>query len=624
MAIALSTSACKSDEKPAEGEGKPAEEKTAAADSKTDPRSEVVDAKSGGVTPKAAVPALPDVKVEYATSLDTILDQLPAGSEEFVLMRDPSAALDLFDSLVGSHLDTFKKEFEALGPAGQIETLVSGMGAMRLEFSKKAIDFDKGMLFSLKDEALIFASENPNAFKDFLTAVSFGKADLPEHCVAPAKMPGYAACGDDKAKLEALAAGNEGKKHVESLGKALEGTDLKRANVVGAAKPDDAMAPILFSVETAGGAVHLAMTNLPGITEGTDFMASGAAPALGLLDSKSAFIWGRVNMEKFAKDIASAPPPIGPVAKTFTGELFLGGVGGTGGLAVLAGVTDPFPASGLVALAGTQLNAIPKELPDGSTVDVKVEQVDAGGTKVGTVHAVLGGNSQLAKLKELGMTPELFGFAAGQYVAVTIGSTSDVVGKVAAFEGTEASSNALAQMPNALSRSMAAGDVAFAMHLPMDGMQTKAVREYFYSALQAMPKEQLAGSDAEQLSRLMIGGVAPFSAFSAWLSHPEASGGVVHVVVQAFGDVSSEEGKAANDAVIKIAGGADPVATYGALAKAYPDSSRAQSYQERAGEAKGSVASPMTSAFVLGVLAGVSVPAFNKYIERSKAGSPPE
>lgn len=620
--MALSTSACKTDEKPAEADAEASKSKPGAdGDPTPDPRSEVVDAKSPAGAAKAVLDLPDDPKVEYATSLDTILDQLPAGSDEFVVMRDPSAALDLFDSLIGSHLDAFKKELEAMSGSGQIEKMVSAMGAMRLEFSKKAIDFDKGLLFSVKDEAIIFASENPNAFKDFLTAVSFGEADLPEHCVAPAAMPGYAACGDDKSKLEGLTAGKEGKKHVEALSGSLKGVDITRANVAGAAKPDGGLPPIHFSVETANGAVHLALTNVPGINEGTDFLASGAAPALGLLDSKSAFLWGRVNLDKFAKDIASAPPPIGPVAKTFTGEMFLGGLGGGGGLGVLAGVTDPYPASGMVALAGTQLDAIPKTLPDGSTVDVKVEQIEAGGTKVGTVHAVLGGNSQLAKLKELGMTPELYGFSAGKYVALTVGATADVVGKVAAYDGTQASASALAQMPSGLSRAMAAGDAAFAMHLPMDGMQTKSVREYFNSALQAMPKEQLAGSNPDQLSRLMIGGVAPFSSFSAWLTNPESAGGVVHLVVQAFGDVSSEEGKAANDAVIKIAGGADPVATYAALAKAYPDSPRVESYQERAGEAKGAVGSPMTSAFVLGVLAGVSVPAFNKYIERSRTES---
>ena len=68
--------------------------------------------------------------------------------------------------------------------------------------------------------------------------------------------------------------------------------------------------------------------------------------------------------------------------------------------------------------------------------------------------------------------------------------------------------------------------------------------------------------------------------------------------------------------------GADATETYRGLAAAYPDSPRVLRYRMRAGdETPGALQAAMSSSFLLGVVAGITVPAFVKYVERAREAS---
>lgn len=88
--------------------------------------------------------------------------------------------------------------------------------------------------------------------------------------------------------------------------------------------------------------------------------------------------------------------------------------------------------------------------------------------------------------------------------------------------------------------------------------------------------------------------------------------------MQAFSDPSTDAGKAAQVVIGDVAKGSKPAPLYGVLADRFADSPRARSYRIRAGRAPGAEAASLGGVALVGMVAAVAIPAFVKYMKRSR------
>jgi len=599
LALAVAASACNSSESAESGAVEPTPVTAESEPAEPEPEAD----------PPSKIPAVPSAVIEYAAALDPLLDLVPAQDDSFIAVRDAGAALELFDAFVGVATPPVLKRFSGDPDTAQVRAVLEQIAGLRDALVGAKVDLGKGMLFLEDDGVLIYgtASDDPSAIKVVLEAM--GSGELPEHCVAPTSMPGYAACGDDEAVLAALQPGKHGATLRASFEGALEGFTLDDGNAL--FRLDAPTGPVYGAIATPPGRMHVVVGLRDVAKELGKYVAGGEPKALGLLGRDGAFIWANVNLAGFEEQLSQVPAPMQNVADTLTGEVFVGGTEGSPG-AMLVGVNDPFPASGLVSIASMQMDALRAQLPEGSTIEV--EPIDVGGASIPALHLQWAlPDADIATMKALGMQPEGWAFSAGKYAGGVFGGSSSAVTSVAGYEPAVPS---LDELPTNLAAALRSGDVGFALHLPFDALQQPRVRKEAQAALASGggginpsidPKFLLAAYDI----------ASPLSSHSMWLASP-ADARVLHVSFEAFGDASTDEGRAALEAVGKVAAGGSAEAIYGALADAYPSSPRSHRYALRAGRVELSPAA-MSASFLLGVTAGVSVPAFTKYVERAEA-----
>ncbi len=607
FAVALTTSACKSPEPTA-----------ATKESGEDPAEPMVVAKP--VPMKAAeglVPTSPAVGVEpvveYAAALEPLLDLVPGENDYYIALRDPAALLRLFDAFAGTAAPAVLKRFAGATEVDEALVILEEISKLRDALIEAKVDMDKGVLFLEESGALVYgtASADPSALKMALKAVGVKDTDLPPTCVAPAAMPGFAACGDDEAVLKALSPGKHGASFVVAFQDSLTGFDVEHGNALFRLKGPKG--PVLGAVSTPPGRMHVVVSLADVGEELGKYLVAAKPDALGMLTPGAAFIWAKVSLAAFAEQIAAAPGPVGNVTKTLTGEMLVGGVKGTAG-AMLVGVNDPFPASGLVSLAALQADMLTAQLPPGSTV--KVEPIEVGGSTTQALHVKFAIDEAGQKMVEaLKLEPSAYGFSAGKYAGAVIGASEDAVKTVASYEPT---APAMEGVPGNLAAALRSGETAVAFYLPFDALQASEVRETLQAAVASAPGGEFA--DPKIISAA-YDAVSPLSSVAIWLTHPEQAR-VLHVSVESFADATTPEGKEALAALGKVIAGADSAQTYAALAAAYPSSPRALRYQVRAGQLEGGVGPvAMSASFLLGLVAGVTVPAFVKYIDRSRAAA---
>ncbi len=603
LGLALVSPGCKSAEPAPPAQGASKERSTAAL------VPEAIAAAAEGLA--EVPPPSEEAAIAYAADLDPLLDLVPGTDDHFIVMRDPAAALQLFDAFVGTVTPSVLSRFSDEPDVAQARVVVEEVAKLRDALIEAKVDLDEGMVFLEGPGALVYAtaSEDPSAIKVALKAAGVKDADLPPTCVAPAAMPGFAACGDDAATLGALTPGKHAADFRSAFTSALKGFDIEHGNLL--MRLDGPTAPVFAAVATPPGRMHVVVSLAEVGEELGKYVVASKPDALGMLAPGAAFVWGRVSMGAFEEQIGQMPGPAKNVAGTMTGEFFLGGVAGAAG-ALLMGVDDPFPASGLVSLASLQADAMQAQLPPGSTVEVA--PVKVGDSTTQALHVKFGVDEASRKMAEaLKLEPSAYGFSAGKYAGALVGATEEAVAGVGTYEPK---TPPLPGVPANLADALLRGDVAVAFHLPFDALQSATVRETLQQAIAAAPGEAALDTKTIEAAYDVL---SPLSSLSVWMTHP-AGERVLHVSAEAFADASTPEGKDALEALGKVVAGADSSETYGALAKAYPGTPRSLRYQTRAGEVDGGVGpAAMSTSFLLGALAGISVPAFTKYIERSKA-----
>ncbi len=553
----------------------------------------------------------PEPAVNYAAELEPLLDLVPSADGHFIAVRDPDAALRLFDAMVGVATPTVLTRLSKRDPdIGEARVVLEEVAKLRDALLAAKVDLDKGMVFLEEQEALVYglASDDPSAIKVALAAVGVKDGDLPPTCVAPPAMPGFAACGDDEAALKALTPGKHGAALASGFESALPGFDVARGNAFLKLSSES---DVRMALATPPGRMHVVMGFGEVAKELDKYVEAGQPDALGLLAPGAAFVWGRVKMSGFEQELAGAPAPAQNVIGTLTGEMFAGGTPDAAG-ALLLGVNDPFPASGLVGLASLQADTLEAQLPEGSVVEVV--PVEAGKTTVSTFHVRFAlDEAGKAAAELLGVSPDSYAFSAGKYAGAVVAAKPDAVERVAGYDG---SAPQLEGVPGNLAKSLLAGEVAFATYIPLDALQSASVRKVFADA---MGSTQGLDAPDPELVEAAYDMVSPLSSFAFWMTHP-AKERVLHVSIDAFADATTDEGKDALEALGKVVAGSDPKATYGALAAKYPTSPRTLRYKVRANEVEGGVGpAALSASFLLGGVAGVSIPAFTKYIDRARA-----
>jgi hypothetical protein len=565
-----------------------------------------------------------DEPVAYPMALEPLLDLVPAGEDAFVVVRDPRIALSLVETYVVRQtnlLSTVVGQADSeMGIAARKSLAM--FDELNAKLDQGVIDTNKGMVFLPRGGTVIYGATDPQTLPRLLKELGFDEA--PEHCVAVDGAQGYAVCTDDASVVAQVAIpGKQGATVRQSIGDRLPGVDLDRANIV--AYIDMPTGPLATAVATTASQVHAAVA-LGDLAQPVGEAVAAATPkTLGLVAPGATFVWGHANMGSLKAQLASQGPPVSTVGGTLTGEVLFGGLE-SGALAMLAAVDDPSPASGLITMAAMQIEHLPKQLDDGTKLEVKVEKLEIAGKEAQILHAILSGSSQVAALDKLGFAPQAFAFSAGRFAGLLLGGDADNVKRTAEFAGDGLPAELLARLPTMLARSLAAGEAAWVAHLPLDGLQAPSISSLLGEALRQSAAESPMELEAEPMTAAALAALAPFSSISVWMTHP-AKERVAHLVVDGAIEVGSEEGKAVSEAIAAIAGGADRAATYAALASSHPSSPRAARFAARAGDDSTAMSAAMTVAMVTGALAAIAIPAFTKYIELSRAAGelpPPE
>ena len=550
-----------------------------------------------------AVAAIRDFTPEYPKDLDPLLDLVPADADEFIVIRDVGALVETakgyYDATKAS-FDTLATELEKEDP-GDAKDMREGLAKIaeaEKALAASGIDLSAGLVVaknSAKEDSnvIIYGAAKADALPTMLTTL--GETDPKiKDCAAVATVAGYSVCA--KTAAASYAPGSKAADLRKKLEGELPGIDLDRANILAHFVDDDGK-NIPIVVETGQGMAHLSFAIPQARDDIGKFLSTGKAQGLGLIGPGQPFIWARASASALTDAGRDVPPAGQGVFKTLTGEMAMGGLAGSNGFALLVGLNDPAPASGLIALASMGLSEIPRDLPNGIKLDPKVETVH--GTQALRLNFDLGSKGKF--LTDVGYTSEVMGFAAGKYGAITFGTSEDVVDAVAKYSGSGPSKEMLDALPAPLAEAIEEEEPVLAMHVPFDAMQSDSTAAMFDTIAAAVPPGEMGKLDPKTAFKAFSDSMAPLSGASVWVSHV-VEGPVFHVVVQGFAEPGTEEGKAALEAIAAVAGGADRKATYAPLAAKYSSSPRASSYKARAGELGDPIASAMVASGVFGAI----------------------
>ncbi|MCA9648578.1 MAG: hypothetical protein KC501_01640 [Myxococcales bacterium] len=570
----------------------------------------------------AAVQAIVEEEASYPMELDALLELVPAGCDELVVVRDVDDLLAVGDATlvaIGPVLQRIAAAAEADGEAGskaEVDRVLDGYEAVELALHGPELSADKGIVIAdMGDEdVVIFGSSNPEALPALMRSLGAEPDDVPKHCKAVDAAPGYVMCSDGEELLTKYAPGKDAAGLRAKVAEHVSTAVIDDANVLMLMGNDSGKKGVV-AIATPPGLVHITV-GLPELPEGAaKVLGSGPSPALGMSAPGSAFVWTQLDPAGIEEKAKEAPFMFHNVLAKLTGELFLGSLAEPNALVALAGVTDPGPAGGLVAMAGSQLDQLPKDLPDGTKLAAAMETVTVGGATTQAVHVTLTPAKGGELLAAMGLTPEGWLFAGGGYAGVVLGAGKDAVEKIGAYAGADLSPEVAGSLPKPLAQSLVDRSASVVMHMSLDGLQSPQVAEGLAVVAKEIPASELPpGITSEQMMSMARAVVAPISGLSMWMAPPKQSK-EIHVAIALLGDPRGVEGKAAYEVMRAVAEGGDPAALYGDLATRYASSDRALAYQARAGTRMDGA---LASSAVLGVAAAVAIPAFLFYSLRSE------
>jgi outer membrane biosynthesis protein TonB len=581
----------KEEAKVAEAEPKAAEEKAAPEEPAPEP------------APVEEIPEKPP-----ATGLDALLELVPDAGTEFAIVRDASVLVDYAEE-AGRFLDGPMAKLQAdPDPPRDLKEMIEGFN----EFQKArtagvgmvktaGIKLDQGIAIvgGGKKEVTVYAADNPNALIDFIKAVDEAEA-AKITCKKLEEKPGYNACSEDKAAVEAFKPKGDPAALRKALTEALPGIDLEKVNMVAHGKEGG---DVFVAVTTTPGLVSMAVSGKsPQLQAATAMLKPTSAKLLAAVQPGAGFMWWNGDMSK-ASALAggNTPPPLNNLVSKLTGEVLIGGSVEPAAIMMQASINDATAFSGLVDMAMAGKEDVPPEVPNVPGSKVVYEQADltVAGAPAKALHVAVTDVPEAHILSsQTGLGLEGWMFAAGDKATLALGPGADTVAKLAERSGN-IGPGAAAALPPALAESLAKNEVSFVVHLPVDALHGPVVRKLVTSALKNVPDAK-----PEQL-KAGIAMFSPISTLTGWIAH-RGDQPVVFIAIQGIGNRATNEGKAALDAAHAVADGADPATAFSGMAATYANSPRVSAYQARAGTLPGALAGSFVGAAV--ATAALAVP----------------
>ncbi len=604
LSAALLLSGCKS-----EGDAKPAEK----------PADPVAAGDSGepDVAPTPEVVTPPTDVAAGAASVDALLNLVPKGSAGFVILKDPAALLSLVHPFVHSALGTLPKFATDPDDRATLTNAAKKYKELRAALLGADVHLDKGMVAfeTGGSPAFIYAAAEVTTLPTIVADLVDEPAKDGSNCTPLTAAPGYFFCSETEAAASAYAPGNEAEQLRKDVATRLPGVDLTNANMV--AFVESAGIPLV--VETPPGTLQIIFGTPDLPTQAMGFASGGTAPALGMLGAGAAFAWGHVDVAPLKAVLPPDPPFLRPTVEAMTGELLVANLQVSRGLALLAGVKDQAPITGLLALGALQLDTVPPTLTDGSKLEVEAKSIELAGKPSQVVHGRVTPTPESAPMySAMNLEPEGWAYGAGAYAGLLLGVDEKGLTKLAAATPTGPSAELLATVPPSLGTALTAKRVALAVHAPFDGLGPALTKGLAGVSADQLPFAQGSSDfDVVQAMKSLGTSLAPLSALSQWIElHDERVVG--YLSLRVFGDARSDAGRAELAAIDHLLAGKDAAATYAALAGAHGESPRGHTYKVRAGTQSDGT---LVSVALLGVMAAIAVPAFTKYLERSKAAA---
>jgi|GEM_PF-2215288 len=544
------------------------------------------------------------------TGLDLMLSFVPDTEAEYMIIRDASVLADYYEEGM-RFLDAPLKKLSAQpATASELRDVNEGYAVMETK-GKEVVDALKASGLRLKDggalirmkggkSIIVFAADDHAAIANLAKAM--GEDDVEaDNCGPLAGHEGWSVCADEKSVLDAYKPAEDPKAVREALQAKLPGVELDEANVIARLPVDGKDAA--FAVTTLPGLVHLA-ANVPLDREAEQGLAAlegGDTHTLANVQPGAGFMWGRANGALLGMGLAAAagdaPPEIGKLAETLTGEFVLAGSVDPGGLVFQAGIKDAAPYSKAWEIAMEAAKEAPQEIPElkGSELTIEKVPVNHGTTMADALHVKLRGIPEADIVKAFaGLHFDGWAFAANKALTIAVGPDTSNVGKLLDTAGDGISADTLSSLPAPLAEGFKRKEVAFAMHLPADFMQGDHMHKLLRAALKNVP-------DADP--ETVIAGMAllaPVSSGSVWIEKQSGGTPIVHMAVQGIGNRATEEGRAALDAAHQVTEGTPPADAFAPLATKYDSSAMAFAYHTRAGsEGPGSLVGSGVGAMVV-------------------------
>lgn len=531
----------------------------------------------------AAKPVVPPT----AATVDSLLAMVHADPGfNYLIFRHPEGLLDLGDEAVKFYDGPVQALVGALGAqelGTGFSTVKTGLAEARAKLKDSGVDLTRGVVVTetgADSTVMIVAADKPEAVKNLMAAFGMPAADKTV-CKALPNAPGYVGCADTDAVLATYKPGDAATRR-KAAETALPGVVLDELQVLG--------------FLTEGGGAHVALAMPPGagvlhVGLGTEMgngkdlaavLAPGASNTLRFARPGTGFLWMRTDTAELKRREpqlgSSGQPQIDAAVTAWNGEVFFGGSSDPAAMQVRLGFDDVKPAVEALELVGVLAKAgnIPSEIPTmpGSKVTFETKDLTFGAEASKALHLAVSGVPQAEMVTQLlGLTPDVWAFAAENSLGLAVGVDAANVARLVASPAPDAT---LASLPAALAEDLRANRVGFVMHTPVDALQGPLMSK----ALDAVFKD-VPGYQPQQV-RSALALVAPMSSGTLWIT--EAAGQpVVHMAVQSIGHTADDEGKAALAAALAVAGGGDPAALFGDLVTKYPASPRLAAYQARAG-----------------------------------------
>lgn len=522
--------------------------------------------------------------------LDRLLSLVPTGSQ-YMIARDATVLIDYIEEgmrFVDGPLATLRtgplaQRVELHGLDGALVALEAQLGSVKSAIDGSGVRLQQGAAIALHPSGstyFIYSAPDPSALPAMVDAM--GVSDLSGlRCKAITSTPGFNVCADSPEALDAYAPTGDPQPLRNDLSGHAPGMSLDEANFIVHLKPGT-QDELYMVVSTPPGRMTMAL-HAPGNPDLADLghrVQPGPSPLLARAQEGAGFLWVRVNPTLLRKEagVDGSNPERRAIREAITGEMLMAGLGDPGALILQLGVSDVAPFDRLLDRGfGSIEQSMPTQIPALPGATLVLEQVYVGHRRPTTqaIHVEIA-NMMMADTitRSTGLHPDAWLFATQDAVTLAVGPDPSEAGAlVEASTATERP--VLASFAPALTKALAREEVSMIMHLPLDVLQGRVLRDLVRTAL---GRDPLAHAQVLALAGLL----APFSSMTMWVTVLETRP-FIYLEVQSVGNRATAEGRAALDAAHAVADGGDPAEIFGRLATAHAGSPMASSYEIRAG-----------------------------------------